>query len=149
MAAAGQNQKRAVFGALEYASGTVIHRSVAAKNGAEFAAFLDDIATTWPTDQLVLIMDNVSYHRSPAMKDWWQQQAGRITPFWLPTYTPNLNLIERVWRWLKQKLACHRFWADVDGLQAVADTLLDRLAAHFHRAGRPSLVLRNDFCESA
>jgi len=110
---------------------------------------MDQVAEAWPIDHLVLVLDNVSYHRSQVMKDWWQQQATRITPCWLPKYSPNLNLIERVWRWLKQRLACHRFWADVDGLQAAADTLLDHLEAHFHADDGPSLVLRKDFCESA
>lgn len=149
MAAAGQTQKRAIFGALDYASGKVVSHIVPEKNGAHFVAFLDQGAEAWPRDHLVLVMDNVSYHRSQVMKDWWQQQERRITPCWLPKYSPNLNLIERVWRWLKQKLACHRFWADIDGLQAAAATLLDRLEAHFHCEGRPSLVLRKDFCKAA
>jgi hypothetical protein len=60
----------------------------------------------------VLVPDNVSYHRAEAMRTWWATQDGRCLPFWLPAYAPNLNLLERVWHFLKQKLACHRFWAD-------------------------------------
>ena len=62
---------------------------------------------------------------------------------------PNLNLIERVWRFLKQKLACHRFWADVDGLETAAGTLLDRIDAHFHATTPPSIRLVKDLCETA
>ncbi len=82
VAAAGQNQKRAVFGALDYTSGTIIHWSVPAKTGAQFAAFLDHVATAWPTDHVVLIMDNVSYHRASCVRDWGNSQDARITPFW-------------------------------------------------------------------
>lgn len=149
VAAAGQNQKRAVFGALEYASGEVVSHIVPEKNGAHFVAFLDQVAAAWPSDHLVLVLDNVSYHRSQAMKDWWQQQAGRITPYWLPKYSPNLNLIERVWRWLKQQTACHRWWNDGETLQATTETLLNGLEAHFHMDDGPSLILRKDFCKAA
>src|SRR5665811_1190666 len=106
-------------------------------------------AQTWPDDHLVLVMDNVSYHRSPVVRTWWAEQEGRVTPLWLPVYTPNLNLMERVWRYLKQKLACHRFWADVEGLEAAASTLLRQIEAHFHPAEGPAIFLRKDLCEAA
>ena len=82
-------------------------RRAVTKDGAGFAAFLAQIGQTWPDDDLVLVLDNVSYHRSAAMRTWWAAQEGRMLPFWLPAYAPNLNLLERVWRFLKQKLACH------------------------------------------
>lgn len=119
------------------------------KGGDAVAALLDQIAQRWPDEQLVLVMDNVSDHRSPMVRAWWAEQEGRGTPFWLPVYTPNLNLIERVWRFLKQQLTCHRFWADVHGLQAAAITLLNQLEAHFHAAASPRIRLVNNFCQSA
>ena len=104
----------------------------ARRTATGFAAFLAQIAQTWPDQTLVLVLDNVSYHRSRPMRAWWAAQEGRVLPFWLPAYAPNLNLLERVWRFLKQKLACHRFWADRDGLRHAASTLLDQTEARFH-----------------
>jgi len=147
--AAGKDQRRAVFGAVDYGSGAVTWQMHPRKGGDAFAALLDQIAQTWPDDHLVLVMDNVSYHRSPVVRTWWAEQEGRVTPFWLPVYTPNLNLMERVWRYLKQKLACHRFWADVEGLEAAASTLLRQIEAHFHPAEGPAIFLRKDLCEAA
>lgn len=147
--AAGTDQRRAVFGALDSGSGHVIWQLHSRKGGDAFAGFLAQIAHTWPDAHLILVMDNASYHRSPVVRAWWAAQDGRVTSFWLPVYTPNLNLMERVWRFLKQKLACHRFWADVDVLEATASTLLDRLEAHFHAEKGPAIFLRKDFCEAA
>jgi transposase len=147
--AAGADQRRAVFGALDYATGQLAWRIHDHKDGATFAALLEQIAQTWPDDHLVLVLDNVSYHRSPAMRSWWAQQRGRIIPFWLPVYAPNLNLMERVWRFLKQNMACHRFWADVTGLETAAGTLLDRTQARFHTNHPPALRLVQNFCQSA
>lgn len=147
--AAGKDQRRAVFGAVDYASGVVTWQLHPQKGGDAFAAFLAQIAETWPEDQLILVMDNVSYHRAPAVRTWWAGQAGRVTPFWQPAYTPTLNLMERVWRFLKQKLACHRFWNDVAGLEAVAATLLDQVEAHFHADHAPGIRLVRNFCEAA
>lgn len=149
VAAAGSDQRRAVYGALDYACGQLIARIDAQKNGDGFAQFLDQVAQRWPTGQLVLVMNNVSYHKAQAMRRWWAARHDRITPFWLPPYCPNLNLIERVWRFLKAKLACHRFWSDVDALQSAATTLLERIEAHFHGEHTPHIFLRKDICESA
>lgn len=142
----GPHQTRTVFGALDYGSGQVCWQIQERKGGDPFATFLAQVAQTWPEDDLVLVLDNASYHRAPAVRDWWAAQAGRLIPYWLPVYSPQLNLIERVWRFLKQKLACHRFWNDVAGLEAATGTLLDRLEAHFHNADGPSIFLRKDLC---
>jgi transposase len=147
--AAGADQRRAVFGALDYATGRLSWQVHDAKGGDAFAAFLDQVARAWPDEPLVLVMDNVSYHRSPPVRAWWAAQQGRIIPFWLPAYSPALNLIERVWRFLKQKLACHRFWADAAGLEAAATALLDRIEARFHADPPPSIRLVQDFCQPA
>jgi transposase len=147
--AAGEDERIAVYGALDYASGRVLSQTAASKDGGGFAAFLEQIAQTWPDQTLVLVLDNASYHRGKAMRTWWAGQDGRLLPFWLLTYAPHLNLLERVWRYLKQKLACHRFWADPAGLRQAALTLLNRIAAHFHAPKRPAIQLEQNFCQSA
>ena len=147
--AAGADQRIAVYGAVDYASGQVLWQTACHKDGAGFAAFLEQIGQTWPEEDLVLVLDNVSYHRSAAMRTWWAAQEGRMLPFWLPAYAPNLNLLERVWRFLKQKLACHRFWADRDGLRQAASTLLDQTEARFHAGDRPAIRLGHNLCQSA
>lgn len=149
MPAAGKDQRRAVFGAVDYGSGEVTWRLQPKKGGDAFAAFLAQIAETWPDEQVVLVMDNVSYHRSAVVRAWWAEQEGRVTPLWLPVYTPNLNLMERVWRFLKHKLACHWFWADVEGLEMTAAYLLDHIEAHFHADHPPGVSLVRDLCEAA
>lgn len=147
--AAGTDQRRAVLGAVDYASGRIIWHLAEQKGGDAFAVFLAQIAQTWPAEPLVLVMDNVTYHRAPAVRRWWTGQEGRITPLWLPVYTPNLNLMERVWRFLKQKLACHRFWADVAGLETATATLLSQTEACFHTNTPPGIRLHRNFCETA
>ena len=147
--AAGEDRRIAVSGALDYASGRVVWHTAAKKDGAGFAAFLEQLAQAWPEDDLVLVLDNVSYHRSLPMRTWWADQQGRVLPFWLPAYCPNLNRLERVWRFLKQKLACHRFRADQEGLRQAAATLLDQTEACFPSPKRPAIRWGHDLRQSA
>ncbi len=68
---------------------------------------------------------------------------------WLPAYAPELNLMERVWRHLKDKLSCHRYWSDLDGLRRATGALLDRLEAHFYQRDEPAIRLAQNFRQPA
>ncbi len=145
--AAGADRKFAVFGALDYASGRLVCQTAGRKDGAAFVAFLDRLAAASPDVPLVVVLDNVGYHKGRRTKDRWLAHQDRVRPLWLPAYAPELNLIERVWRHLKDKLSCHRWRADLDALQCATTHLLDHPRAEFHRPDGITLV--QDSCESA
>jgi transposase len=147
--AAGEDRKFVVFGALDYATGRLLWRLGPRKDAAAFVDFLDYVAAELPGDRLVLALDNVGYHKARLARSWWVEHRDRVQPFWLPAWTPELNLLERVWRHLKDKLACHRHWADLAGLQRATAALLDRLEAHFHQHDAPAIRLAQDFRETA
>ena len=52
--------------------------------------------------EIVIIMDNAAYNRSYIVQDYAKEL--NITIKYLPPYSPNLNLIERVCKFLKSKL---------------------------------------------
>jgi transposase len=147
--AAGEDHKVVVLGALDYASGRLVWQISPQKNGEEFAHFLDTLVTTFPEGAVIVVLDNVGYHKSHALRDQWRRIADRVTPFWLPAYAPQLNLIERVWRWLKAKIANHRWWNDLDRLAAASTTLLASIEGHFHAINGPSFQLAQNFYSSA
>lgn len=152
--AAGEDQKFTVFGAVDYSSGQVIWQSSARKGAEAFAAFLKHLAEQLPSaadadEPVVVVLDNVGYHKSRALRAVWQCYADRIQPFFLPAYSPQLNLIERLWRYLKAHLANHRWWNDLSRLEQATDTLLGQLTVHFHPDERPAFQLVQNLCESA
>lgn len=120
-------------------------------NGVRFQQFLERLVRRWPTDHLVLVMDNVSYHRTAAIRRWLADQADRVSVCWLPKYSPHLNRIERIWRLVKAKLACHRFWNDRPGLIHFANLLLHRIQAQYVDPARPHLTIghHQNLCRSA
>lgn len=115
----------------------------------QFQALLERLTVRWPDDHLVLVLDNASYHKAAALRVWFADHAGRISVQWLPTYRPQLNLIERVWGFAKGKLACHRLWNDLDQLTAAAQTIFDGTRATFGAPLYPHLIWRQDLCEAA
>lgn len=57
--------------------------------------------------------------------------------------------MERVWRWLKHGLACHRFWAEADTLRERAEALLGHVTARFLPDDGPAIRLDQNFRHSA
>jgi transposase len=146
--AAGADRKFVVFGALDYASGQVHWQLSLRKDGHAFVAFLEQLRQTWPDEKLVVVLDNVGYHKSRQTLAWWQQWQDRLCPFLLPAYTPELNLMERAWRYVKDRLSCHRWWADWQALWEATAALLGHLQARFHPTTRPGIAVVQSFCAS-
>ena len=50
----------------------------------------------------VLIMDNATFHRKSKIRELAERADCEV--LFLPPYSPDLNLIEKFWAWLKHKL---------------------------------------------
>lgn len=79
----------------------------------------------YPHDNLVLVMDNASSHHSKAMTAFFALFEHRVKVLWLPTYSPDMNLIERFWKHLKQRVTSNRLFSDVQHMiQAIQTELV-------------------------
>jgi hypothetical protein len=67
----------------------------------------------------------------------------------VPTYAPELNLMERVWGYVKDKLSGHRWWADGPALESATARLLSYLQARFHQPDPGGIALVHNVCEAA
>ena len=61
---------------------------------------------------------------------------------YLPTYSPNLNLIERVWKFVKKNALANRHFADFRSFQNAIDDVLDGLDTNF-QAQMATLLTHN------
>ena len=73
--------------------------------------------TVWPDDKLIVILDNLSVHRSQAVQ-LWSLANPRIQFLFQPTYTPWLNLIEPWWKTLRNLALKGRRFDDIDSLHS-------------------------------
>ncbi len=58
--------------------------------------------------EIIVIQDNAKYNHSFANSDVAKEL--NITPFFLPSYSPNLNLIERLWKFMKKKIMKNTYY---------------------------------------
>lgn len=96
----------------------------------QFYGQLNEAYLNW--EQVLVVQDNWSIHTHDdvvkALKQW-----PRIEPVWLPTYSPWLNPIEKLWRWLRQDvLKLHRMAGDWPSLRGRVNQFLGQFATGSH-----------------
>lgn len=128
---AGNNQKSVVYGAWDYEADNLISQISEKKNSKEFIQFLDHVDAEMPSNQkLQLVMDNAGYHKANRVKEKLQQRSERFEVFWLPPYSPNLNLIERVWKYLKENVTNNYFFGDIGSLISATEHACESMKTH-------------------
>ena len=75
------------------------------KTGKQFLDFIKRIDRKYNSSikQIFLVLDNISIHRSKKVRETIQKHYPRINLVFLPTRSPELNLIEVRWMWLQRK----------------------------------------------
>jgi transposase len=107
-ASAGRNRIN-VLGALDVATlklHTVVNTTYV--NSSTIAELLEKLAKTSKTVPIHLILDNARYQHCDYIKDL--AKSLNIELVFLPPYSPNLNLIERVWRYIKKDVLSNRYF---------------------------------------
>jgi len=60
---------------------------------------------------IYIILDNASYHYSKKVKEFLEGKNIKLV--FLPAYSPNLNLIERLWKFFKKKVLYNQYYENV------------------------------------
>jgi transposase len=116
--APGQNEKKVVYGAVDYATGRITTMITERKSGLHFIAFLATLLHTYAGRKIRLVCDNARYHHTRAVHDWLDGHRRWIEVCWLPPYCPDLNLIERLWGHLKRTILANVLFQTMNDLVA-------------------------------
>jgi transposase len=84
--------------------------------------------------KIILILDNASFHKRKDILTKIAQELPNFVLEFLPTYSPDYNIIELVWYSCKEYIA-HRLFQSVDELKSILDKLLNQgeLVIKWHR----------------
>ena len=95
-------------------------------NGERFVNLLRLLRERHPeTKRFILYLDNAAYYGKPVVLEWLKRHPGfDLEP--VPPYSPNVNLIERLWKLLKQK-ALSRWHETFEAMQGAVSEVLDHL----------------------
>ena len=101
------------YGAVSIANGQFDSLILPRTDSACMQIFLDEIASRYPHDRIVMVLDGAGWHRGGVLK-----VPVNIWLLSLPPYSPELNPVENIWDELREKHFHNKVFADLDALEA-------------------------------
>ena len=124
--AASGRQRYNVLGAVH----AVTHELVCVTNhtyvtAATVCDLLRKIAALGLATPITLVLDNAAYQRCQLVQNLAAELG--IELLFLPSYSPNLNLIERLWKYVKKRSLNGKYYATFAEFQAAIQDCLNRI----------------------
>jgi hypothetical protein len=105
-----------LFAAVQPATGASFALVLPELSTEAMQMFLDMFAATLMLDEhAALVIDQAGWHTAGALRI-----PNNISLIYLPPYSPQLNPVERVWLYLRERHLSHRL---LDGYEAIVDAL--------------------------
>ena len=98
-------------------------------NTETMCELLRKIADLGLSGPITLVLDNARYQRNAVVQALAAQLG--ITLLFLPSYSPNLNLIERLWKFTKRRALYGRYHPTFRDFQAAIQEVLDGLSTKY------------------
>ena len=87
---------------IEYWTGKFFYKSQEGKlESSSYIEFLKEILSS-TKKHIVLIQDGAKHHTSKLVKEFFKENKDRLTVFQLPSYSPDYNPIEKLWKKIKE-----------------------------------------------
>ena len=113
-------QRYNVLGALDFVTKTVetiTNNTYITSN--EVIALIDKLAAAYIGTPIKLVLDNARYQRCKVVIE--HAVSVGVELVFLPTYSPNLNLIERLWKFVKAEVLNAAYHSSFDGFRETID----------------------------
>lgn len=122
----GQPTKHYGIGAVNYATGETEGIFRRHNRRREIAELLQRLLDKHRTGTLYVAWDNAGTHEDAEIEAVVRGAAGRLVLLYLPTYSPWLNPIERLWRQFRREVTHCELFETVKALLAASRDFFDR-----------------------
>lgn len=125
----GKNLKIAITGAIQYPTGELRYEISPRCTTAPFCLLLDQLGSRARRTgrRILLVLDNGRAHKTAAAQAMFEKYAHEIEVVWLPTYSSQINWIERFWRTFKDTFLANILYDSIETFESVVRDKLDLL----------------------
>ena len=125
----GKRKGLKIFGVIALGSGDFIYQECEGKfNGQSYIEFLDSVLKQRSSRPVILIEDGAPYHRGAAVKQYKadQEKQQRLFTYRLPSYSPDKNPIEKLWKKTKADATHCKYFPSFDDLRNAVITAFNK-----------------------
>ncbi len=76
-------------------------------------------------ENIYVILDNAKYNHAKKVREYLE--TSRIKPLYLPPYSPNLNLIERLWKFFNRRVLYNQYYEKFDHMKKAAVNFFENI----------------------
>ena len=87
---------------------------------------------------ITIIMDNAKYQRCELVKNLAEKL--KIELLFLPSYSPNLNIIERLWKWVKKDCLYCKYYEKFNDFKIAIENSLSKVGLKENKTQFDSLL---------
>jgi transposase len=92
-------------------------------------AFLYEVRAQYKEAKTIcIVLDNARYQRAYSVNDLAKEL--KIDLMFLPPYCPNLNLIERLWKFFKKKVMKNKYYSSFKEFEEIVYTFFEKFDNH-------------------
>jgi len=116
-------------------------------NANSIIALMEQLLEYYAGSALCLVMDNARYQRCKLVMEFAKEH--NIELLFLPSYSPNLNLIERLWKFIKKKCLYNKYYPDFHMFKAGIDNCISDIDKRYRGEIKSLMTLNFQMLKNA
>lgn len=107
----GKHRGVKLLATVDYESGRIVWHEDEAYDAETFLT-LSKVLEAYPSGTITMVLDNARIHHAKLLESFLNENK-RLTLVFLPPYSPQLNIVEGFWKWLKADVVNNVFYHTV------------------------------------
>ncbi|KKL23171.1 hypothetical protein LCGC14_2428070 [marine sediment metagenome] len=114
-------------GAIDILSKKLVVQEDQTLNSTSTISFFQKIEVAYPNmHKIPVFCDNARYYRNKNVQAYLK--PSKIDLHYLPSYSPNLNPIERLWKWLKERVLYNTYYQEFEDFRNAVMGFLENVS---------------------
>jgi transposase len=109
----GKHRGVKLLATVDYGTGKLVWHEDELYTAETFLGFLKKVAAAYPTGKIVMVLDNARIHHAKLLASFLEEMSERLELVFLPPYSPQFNIVEGLWKWLKSDVINNVFYHTV------------------------------------
>jgi len=123
----GKHRGVKLLATVDYATGQIVWQEDEQYTAETFLTFLQKVLEAYPTGNIVIVLDNARIHHAKLLQPFLGEQKDRLELVFLPPYSPQLNIVEGLWKWLKSNVINNVFYSTVSEIRLRVGQFMDEI----------------------